>query len=94
MFTLTEVECLGACVNAPMVQINDNYYVSTGRRGVAREGAVGGARRGHTHAHTHCRPPALPAVGATDVCRLADQSGPLASQTLLLSKPDMRSIIG
>lgn len=28
MFTLMEVECLGACVNAPMVQINDNYYVS------------------------------------------------------------------
>lgn len=28
LFTLTEVECLGACVNAPMVQINDNYYVS------------------------------------------------------------------
>lgn len=29
LFTLIEVECLGACVNAPMVQINDNYYVST-----------------------------------------------------------------
>ncbi|XP_065665240.1 NADH dehydrogenase [ubiquinone] flavoprotein 2, mitochondrial [Hydra vulgaris] len=26
MFTLSEVECLGACVNAPMVQINDNFY--------------------------------------------------------------------
>jgi NADH-quinone oxidoreductase subunit E len=26
MFTLTEVECLGACVNAPMVQINDDNY--------------------------------------------------------------------
>nr|KAG5709003.1 hypothetical protein BaRGS_004642 [Batillaria attramentaria] len=26
MFTLAEVECLGACVNAPMVQINDDYY--------------------------------------------------------------------
>lgn len=26
LFTLNEVECLGACVNAPMVQINDNYY--------------------------------------------------------------------
>jgi len=26
MFTLTEVECLGACVNAPMMQINDDYY--------------------------------------------------------------------
>ena len=26
LFTLVEVECLGACVNAPMVQINDHYY--------------------------------------------------------------------
>lgn len=26
MFTFTEVECLGACVNAPMVQINDDYF--------------------------------------------------------------------
>ena len=25
-FTLTEVECLGACVNAPMMQIQDDYY--------------------------------------------------------------------
>ncbi len=25
-FTLVEVECLGACCNAPMVQINDSYY--------------------------------------------------------------------
>ena len=26
IFTLLEVECLGACVNAPMIQINDDYY--------------------------------------------------------------------
>ncbi|KAG9585327.1 hypothetical protein KCU77_g10035, partial [Aureobasidium melanogenum] len=26
LFTFTEVECLGACANAPMVQINDDYY--------------------------------------------------------------------
>lgn len=26
MFTLVEVECLGACVNAPMAQINDDFY--------------------------------------------------------------------
>lgn len=26
LFTFTEVECLGACVNAPMLQINDDYY--------------------------------------------------------------------
>jgi NADH-quinone oxidoreductase E subunit len=25
-FTVVEVECLGACVNAPMAQINDHYY--------------------------------------------------------------------
>ncbi len=25
-FTLLEVECLGACVNAPMMQIGDDYY--------------------------------------------------------------------
>jgi len=26
LFTLTEVECLGGCVNAPILQINDDYY--------------------------------------------------------------------
>lgn len=26
LFTLSEVECLGACVNAPVVQIGDDYY--------------------------------------------------------------------
>lgn len=26
IFTLVEVECLGACVNAPMIQVNDDFY--------------------------------------------------------------------
>jgi NADH-quinone oxidoreductase subunit E len=26
LFSWLEVECLGACCNAPMVQINDDYY--------------------------------------------------------------------
>jgi len=26
LFTLVEVECLGACCNAPVVQINDDYF--------------------------------------------------------------------
>lgn len=26
MFTVVEVECLGACVNAPMMQVNDDFY--------------------------------------------------------------------
>ena len=46
-FTLLEVECLGACSNAPMVQINDKFYVSSSfpsdgpRRGASRAGSVG-----------------------------------------------------
>jgi NADH dehydrogenase (ubiquinone) flavoprotein 2 len=27
LFTLVEVECAGACVNAPVLAINDDYYV-------------------------------------------------------------------
>lgn len=26
LFTLREVECLGSCANAPMIQMNDDYY--------------------------------------------------------------------
>jgi NADH-quinone oxidoreductase subunit E len=26
LFTMTEVECVGACVNAPILQINDDFY--------------------------------------------------------------------
>jgi NADH-quinone oxidoreductase subunit E len=26
MFTMTEVECLGACVNAPILQVNDDFF--------------------------------------------------------------------
>jgi NADH-quinone oxidoreductase subunit E len=37
LFTLTEVECLGACANAPMVQINDDNFEDLDE---ARMGAV------------------------------------------------------
>jgi NADH-quinone oxidoreductase subunit E len=26
VFTMTEVECLGGCVNAPIIQVNDDFY--------------------------------------------------------------------
>jgi NADH-quinone oxidoreductase subunit E len=26
MFTMTEVECVGACVNAPVLQVDDDFY--------------------------------------------------------------------
>lgn len=31
LFTLTEVECIGACVNAPAIQINDDYFEDLSR---------------------------------------------------------------
>ena len=36
LFSLIEVECLGACVNAPVVQINDDFYedLDAGEAGV------------------------------------------------------------
>ncbi|MBF0332165.1 MAG: NADH-quinone oxidoreductase subunit NuoE [Alphaproteobacteria bacterium] len=35
-FTLSEVECLGACVNAPMMQIGDDYYEDLDAESAAR----------------------------------------------------------
>ncbi len=32
----TEVECLGACVNAPMIQINENYYEDLDEKNTAK----------------------------------------------------------
>jgi NADH-quinone oxidoreductase E subunit len=34
MFTVVEVECLGSCTTAPMMQINDDYYESLTREKV------------------------------------------------------------
>ena len=32
MCSWTEVECLGACVSAPMMQINEDYYEDLDRK--------------------------------------------------------------
>ena len=62
LFTLKEVECLGACANAPMVQINDDFYVrwaGRGRGGKGREGEPAP----HAHAtRTRTRTPMLAGV--------------------------------
>ncbi len=47
-FTLSEVECLGACVNAPVVQINDDYHENLTAESVVKlidELAVGGTKK-------------------------------------------------
>ncbi|MBT3070671.1 NADH-quinone oxidoreductase subunit NuoE [Rhodomicrobium sp. Az07] len=44
VFSWIEVECLGACVNAPMVQINDDYYEDLTPENF--EAVLSGLRRG------------------------------------------------
>jgi NADH-quinone oxidoreductase E subunit len=45
-FSLTEVECLGACVNAPIIQINDDFYEDLD--GPSTERLIDALRRGET----------------------------------------------
>ena len=45
-FTLTEVECLGACVNAPIIQVNDDFYEDLD--GPSTETLIEALRRGET----------------------------------------------
>ena len=45
-FTLTEVECLGACVNAPIIQINDDFYEDLD--GPSTERLIDALKRGET----------------------------------------------
>jgi NADH-quinone oxidoreductase E subunit len=45
-FTLTEVECLGACVNAPIIQVNDDFYEDLD--GPATEALIDALARGET----------------------------------------------
>jgi NADH-quinone oxidoreductase E subunit len=45
-FTLTEVECLGACVNAPIIQVNDDFYEDLD--GPSTERLIDALKRGET----------------------------------------------
>ncbi len=44
LFTWTEVECLGACVNAPVVQINNDFYEDLDTNNLLK--LIDGIRRG------------------------------------------------
>jgi NADH-quinone oxidoreductase subunit E len=43
-FTMTEVECVGACVNAPILQVNDDFYEDLD--GPATEALIDALRQG------------------------------------------------
>ena len=44
LFTMSEVECLGACVNAPILQVNDDFYEDVD--GASTEKLLNALRRG------------------------------------------------
>lgn len=69
-FTLDEVECLGACVNAPVVQIGDDYYEDVDA--AAMERLIEALKRGET-------PAAGPQVER-------QTSAPITGPTTLLAK--------
>ena len=46
VFTMTEVECVGACVNAPIIQVNDDFYEDLDAEG--HDAVAGGAAPGRT----------------------------------------------
>ncbi len=73
LFTMSEVECLGACVNAPMLQINDAYYEDLD--GPRTEALLTGLQQGG----------ALPPAGSTAG---RHDSEPEGGRTVLLGTAD------
>ena len=68
-FSWEEVECLGACVNAPMAQINDYYYEDLTPESLSQiidDFAAGGSRKPGLYAGRHTSEPAGGALTLTD----------------------------
>ena len=63
LFTLTEVECLGACANAPMVQINDDNYEDLTFESDGRHPRCARRGEGRRPARRSSARPAAPAAG-------------------------------
>ena len=72
LFTLVEVECLGACVNAPILQVNDDFYEDLD--GAATETLIDALRAGKA-----------PPPGSLNGRR---SSAPANGKTTLLESPE------
>ena len=79
MFTMTEVECLGACVNAPILQVDDDFYEDMDADSTVA--LIEALRRGNPPAPGSIigRQTSAPEGGATTLTTL-DNLGPLAPQ--------------
>ena len=71
-FTLVEVECLGACVNAPILQVNDDFYEDLD--GPATEALLDALRDGKAPSPGSVigRQGSEPVTGRTTLIELAD----------------------
>lgn len=72
LFTLVEVECLGACVNAPILQVNDDFYEDLD--GPSTEALLDALRQGQP-----------PPVGSLNGRR---GSAPIGGKTTLTEPPE------
>lgn len=73
VFTMTEVECLGACVNAPILQVDDDFYEDMDAEKV--QALLAALRRGE-------RPPPGSMMGRQ---KSAPEGGPVTLTTLHFS---------
>lgn len=74
-FTLIEVECLGACVNAPMMQVGDDYYEDlTAERTEQILDALARGERPTPGSQTGRRT-SMPAPGPTTLLDRAEKAG-------------------
>jgi len=78
LFTLVEVECLGACVNAPILQVNDDFYEDLD--GPATEMLLDSLKSGTV-------PPKGSVIGRRG-------STPLKGKTTLIEPPDIEFATG
>jgi NADH-quinone oxidoreductase subunit E len=82
-FSWVEVECLGACVNAPMVQINDDFYedlTPSTLNGVLDEFAAGRTPKPGPYVARQTSAPMGPAATLTDEALFDGSRGrPLAA---------------
>ena len=77
-FTMTEVECLGACVNAPVIQVNDDFYEDLDAR--STEALLDALRRGEkpTIGSVKKRQGSMPEGGKTTLKALSFSGDPSA----------------
>ncbi|HXC27954.1 MAG TPA: NADH-quinone oxidoreductase subunit NuoE [Stellaceae bacterium] len=74
-FTLIEVECLGACVNAPILQVNDDFYEDIDGPGTEKllDALAGGTQP--PMGSVTGRQGSMPAPGKTTLTELSAKNG-------------------